>query len=60
MFVLGLGVSMYNSMCLKKKDINVYIHPLPRIHNTSLTNANIGVGYSEYVLNIYLFLLSNY
>jgi hypothetical protein len=59
LFVLALGVSMYNMYIFtKKKNISMHINPLSRIHNTSLVSAYFGLDKRECLKYLeYLFYL---
>jgi hypothetical protein len=56
LFVLSLGVSMYNMYVFTKKKLGMY---LSRIHNTSLISAYFGLDSSENKCLEYLFYLSS-
>jgi hypothetical protein len=58
LFVLGLGVSMYN---IYKKYVHKYlcIYPLSRIYNTSLISAYFGLDSRECKCLEYLFKINN-
>jgi hypothetical protein len=56
LFVLGLGVSIYNMHVLTKNVyIIMHIYPLSRIHNTSLVNAYFELDKHECKCLEYLF-----
>jgi hypothetical protein len=56
MFVLSLGVSIYNMNVFTKKCTKVCINPLSRIRNTSLISAYYGLDSRECKCLEYLYL----